>query len=208
MGAEGWPYQDPAKRPFFLCRDRALVSLLYVGELRVSEALRITIGQFEDSDKALVVHDVLLSKTKKKMIYGSNARYRDLMLPKNGERACFTRLIQDYLTRLQLEGRKNEDRLFPWSLQIRKVQVGTYTWRKEGKTTPLWSVKMVGTTRAWQVVNALLPDLTQHWLRVYGEKYLYKMFDKDIIAVAKVVKVDPRTAIKYLMAGTENYPVV
>jgi hypothetical protein len=199
MESKGWPYKT--NKEYYLARDRALVSLLYVGELRVSEAIRIKLGQFEDTEEVLYVHNVQLSKVR-------GLQYRELRLPKHGERSCFTKLILDYLAIMRAAGKNEEDRLFPWSLKVNKVKVGVYHW-KDGKTeTPLYSVQMVGTKRAWQIVHALLPNITQHWLRVYGEKYLYQRLGKDIIAVSKIVKVDPRTVAKYLMAGEEEYPVV
>lgn len=206
MSHQGWPYTENADS--YLIRDRALVSILYIGELRISEALRIVLSQFEDRPETLLVHDVLLSKTRGK------PRYRELRLPKQGERACFTQLIEAYLEKLKQKKAKVDHRLFPWSLEVKKYQVGVYEWKHENKTTPRYSVKMVGTARAWQIVNALLPELTQHWLRVYGEKFLMKEFGKflnpaeTVFAVAKTVKVDPRTAIKYLGAGEEELPIV
>lgn len=44
IGSEGWGYKT--NKDFYLKRDRALLSLLYVLALRISEALRLTQEQF------------------------------------------------------------------------------------------------------------------------------------------------------------------
>jgi len=49
-----------------------------------------------------------------------------------------------------------------------------------------------GRTRALQITHSIL-GIPNHWLRAYGEDYLYENWDHDILAVADYVKVDPRT---------------
>jgi integrase len=215
MSSPGWDYKY--NRDYYLCRDRALSAILYNGELRISEALRITLGQFEDTKDVLFVHNVQLSKTKGKLVY------RDVTLTKTGERKCFTDLVLDYLSILHRRHKKPDYRPFPWSLKIvdypvkklEKDALGTlvftpqvYRWKRENKTTPLISRTMVGTHRAWQIIKKLLPELCEHYLRVQGEKFLYKSLGNDALAVAKIVHIDPRTAILYLQSGTEEYPVI
>jgi len=192
MRSPGWNYKTNTER--FLMRDRALVSILYVGELRVSEALRLVKNQFEERD-CLFVKAILLSKRKPGKI-----AYRDARLPLIGERAKFTELISQYLETLD-----NDDRLFPWSLEQRKYAVGHYVTRN-GDIKTRYAVYLVGTKRAWQIVNALLPNWTQHWLRAFGEDYLYDKRDHDILAVADEVKVDARTLQLYLRKRHEKYP--
>ena len=52
----------------------------------------------------------------------------------------------------------------------------------------------------------MLPAWTQHWLRAFGESYLYDSWDHDTVAVASQVKVDTRTVEKYLAPGrSEQY---
>lgn len=63
------------------------------------------------------------------------------------------------------------------------------------------------TTRAWQIITALLPDYTCHWLRAFCEDYLYDLWDHDLVAVADYVKVDPQTLRLYLRKRYERYPV-
>ena len=214
MSSPGWEYKGKENtKLFYHCRDKALCAILYNGELRITEALRLTVGQFEDTPDVLFVKEVLLSKTRGKK------QYRLVTLPKTGERALFTRLVLEYLTTLKQRGAKPETRLFPWSLKVkvrpvkRKEPDGTFTsvhkWKTiPGKETPLKSVQTSGACRAWQIVRKTLPSLTQHWLRVYGEKYLYRALGKDIMAVSKIVHVDARTAIKYVASGEEQFPVV
>jgi len=61
--------------------------------------------------------------------------------------------------------------------------------------------------RAWQIVTALTGE-TCHWFRAYGEDYLYMNWDKDILAVADYVKVEPRTLQEYIRRRFEKYKVV
>jgi hypothetical protein len=44
-----------------------------------------------------------------------------------------------------------------------------------------------------------------HWERAYGENYLYDLWDKDILAVASYVQVDPRTLTKYIHGTHAKY---
>lgn len=182
MKGKGWSYVW--KKEFYLARDRALAAILYLGCLRVSEAIRITKNQFTEKEDYILIHSIKLSKSKVK---GKPRRiqYRNARLPLKGERKEFSKLVLDYVNRI------NEDaRLFPFSLRV----------NKKGQ--------MIGCKRAWQVVKALLPSGTAHWLRAYGEDYLYDAWDHDLMAVADYVKVDPRTLQEYLRKRHERYPVV
>ena len=58
--------------------------------------------------------------------------------------------------------------------------------------------------RAWQIVSSIL-GIPDHWLRAYGEKYLYLLWDKDIVAVSQYVEVDPRTLQHYLVKEYDKY---
>lgn len=88
---------------------------------------------------------------------------------------------------------------------LKNDTIGTYTL-KNGTTKPLKSYQTVGTKRAWQIVNALLPDYAAHWLKAFGEDYLYDVRDHDLLAVADEVKVDARTLQQYLRKRHEKYP--
>jgi hypothetical protein len=192
MKSKGWDYKTNSER--YLLRDRSLACLLYVAELRISEALRLTKSQFQDEGNHILIKAIQLSKRKK-----GKVAYREARLPLKGERAEFTEFIMSYLLTL-----KSEARLFPWSLEEKKFKVGEYRI-KDGTIKDRFSFQTVGTKRAWQIINALLPNYTQHWLRAFGEDYLYDAFDHDLLAVADEVKVDPRTLSDYLRKRHEKY---
>jgi hypothetical protein len=63
-----------------------------------------------------------------------------------------------------------------------------------------------GRTRALQITHSIL-GIPCHWLRAYGEDYLYENWDHDILAVADYVKVDPRTLQEYIRERYEKYRV-
>jgi hypothetical protein len=62
-----------------------------------------------------------------------------------------------------------------------------------------------GNSRALQITHAIL-GIPCHWLRAYGEDYLYEMWDHDILAVADYVKVEPRTLQEYIRKPRTNTP--
>jgi len=193
MMSPGWKYKTKPEE--FLRRDRALAAILYVGELRVSEAIRLKKNQFENREDHIFVKAIRLSKRKP-----GKVAYREARLPLTGERAKFTELILDYLNTLD-----DDQRLFPWSLKERVYVLKRKYTTKDGQVKNYRSVQLVGTKRAWQIVNALLPNWTQHWLRAFGEDFLYDKFDHDILAVADEVKVDARTLQLYLRKRHEKY---
>ena len=178
---EGWPYKQ--KKEFYHNRDRALCALLYLGCLRISEALRIRTSQFETRSTHILIKGVELSKTR---VRNKPRRigFREVRLPLSGDRAPFTQLIMNYVKLL------GEDaRLFPWSLKRNQ-----------------WD-QIIGCTRAWQIVNQLLPEYTEHWLRAFGEDYLYDAWQYDLLAVSDYVKVDYRTLQQYIRKRDLRYPV-
>jgi hypothetical protein len=121
-----------------------------------------------------------------------NVLYRDeIWLPLKGDREDLTVLVLNYLRLLQ-----PDDRLFPFSL--RKY---TSISRRTGKPFD----QLVGTKRAWAIVKSVLPDFTCHWLRAFGEDYLYTNWDHDLMAVADYVKVDARTLQHYLRKSYKKY---
>jgi hypothetical protein len=66
---------------------------------------------------------------------------------------------------------------------------------------------MGGTKRAWQIVKALLPNYTQHWLRAFRYNWDYDHTDQDILAVSDKTKADPRSIQTCLRRQYEKYPV-
>lgn len=179
---DGWRYKT--KSDFYHARDRSLVALLYLAALRVSEALRIKKNQFHERKDYIHIRSIKLSKSR---VEGQPRRiqYRDARLPLKGERASLTKLIIDYIALL-----KKDQRLYPWSLK--KNQYGQIT----------------GCKRAWQIAKAYFPNFTCHWLRAFGEDYLYDEWNYDLLAVSDYVKVDSRTLEEYLRKRHEKYPAV
>jgi integrase len=116
MGSEGWPYK--VNRDEYLRRDRALVALLYLCALRVSEALRLRKSQFRILEDRVEVEGIKLSKMRRK---GKPRRhkFRVAWLPLTGERAVFTQLVLEYLETL-----REDEPLFKFSRQ-RAQQVVT-----------------------------------------------------------------------------------
>jgi integrase len=206
----GYPYKN--NMDFYLARDRALVSILYLGALRISEALPLTLQQFKYESNRIRIESILLAKRKP-----GKVKYREAWLPLKGPRAAFTELITNYIEALKKED-PNADRLFPWSLK--KVQYpirgpkGLYQ-NKKGEKVQRYSVRLVGTNRAWQVVKALLIDpnaepekkgwITAHWLRQFGDDYLYDSWDHDLMAVSDYTKQDARTLQLYLRKRYQKY---
>lgn len=196
MLSPGWDYKTNMQR--FQMRDRALASLLYLGDFRISEVLSLKKEQFTIHEDYVHVKSVLVGKRKANMV-----QYREAMLPLKGERAVFTRLILDYLELL-----KPEDRLFPFSLNKRKYPIKNSSYKlKDGTIKQRFSFQMMGTKRAYQIVKALLPNYTQHWLRAFGYSYDYDHMDHDILAVSDKTKADPRSLQPYLRRRYEKYPI-
>jgi len=200
MASAGWPYttKEPKELQSFRARDRALAALLYLSDFRIGEVLPLTKKQFSEHEEFIHVQGVLVGKRK-----ANNILYRDARLPLKGERVAFTRLIIEYLEQLS-----SEDRLFPFSLTKRKYPVKGSSYKtKDGKEHQRFSIQIVGTKRAWQIVKALLPNYTQHWLRAFGYSYDYDNMDHDTLAVSDKTKADPRSLEHYLRRRYEKYPV-
>lgn len=98
LESKGWPYKRNVER--YLRRDRALVAILYLGGLRISEALRLKKSQFMKRNDHILVRSIKLSKSR---IEGRPRRieYRDARLPLNGDRSDLTKLVLDHLEALE-----------------------------------------------------------------------------------------------------------
>jgi len=169
----GWPYKRKAE--FYITRDRALVCVLYLLAIRVSEALRLRKMQFlfpEDTgiQDRIIVRGIKLSKARRKEKLRKELFRQENWLPLTGARAPLTQFIVDYLNLLE-----KPDFLFPFNR-----------------------------TRAWQIVS-LLTGSTCHWFRAFGEDFLYSQWNYDLLAVADYVKVDPRTLSQYIRKRYEKY---
>lgn len=64
-----------------------------------------------------------------------------------------------------------------------------------------------GTRHALRIILALTGEPC-HWLRAFGENYLYDHWDKDILAVADYVKVNARTLEHYIRRSYTKYKPV
>jgi integrase len=98
MESKGWHYRRDVEK--YLKRDRALVAVLYLGGLRISEALKLKKSQFVKRRDHVLVRSIKLSKSRVK---GKPRRieYRDARLPLNGDRSDLTKLVIDYLETLE-----------------------------------------------------------------------------------------------------------
>ena len=176
VNSEGWDYKS--NREKFLIRDRALVAILYLLALRISEALRLRKEQFifpEESGRedAVIVREIKLSKSRWKDKPRKEQFRQEAFLPLRGPRAKLSRLVMRYLTMLG-----PQDKLFKF-----------------------------GTSRAWQIVTTML-DVPCHWLRAYGENFLYDVWKHDLLAVSDYVKVNPRTLSEYIRRSYKKYKPV
>jgi len=61
-----------------------------------------------------------------------------------------------------------------------------------------------GRIRAWQIIVTITKEPC-HWLRAFGENYLYDAWEKDILAVSDYIKVDVRTLQKYIRRSYQKY---
>jgi len=195
MESEGWHYKTNPQK--YLMRDRSFVAVVYVGDFRAEEAIPLTTANFEMKDNYLWIKDVIVGKTRK-------LTYREAKLPFVGPRKCFTDLVIEYIDTL-----KPTQRLYPWSTTKRVYQLpAKYDYKlKDGTEKHRYSVQMVGTKRAWQIVNALLPNYTQHWLRAFGYNFDYDHMQHDIMAVSDKTKADPQSLQPYLRRRYEKYSV-
>ena len=113
--SRGYPYKNNVE--FNRSRDRALISIIYLAGLRVSETLRLRRSQFKFKPEYIEVEGIKLSKSRVK---GKPRRvqYRNARLPLKGERAPLTNLVVDYITRL-----KDDERLFKFESNQRAWQI-------------------------------------------------------------------------------------
>jgi hypothetical protein len=198
MASVGWQYKTDME--YFKARDRALVALLYLGDFRISEVLNLTKDNFKTKGDHVLVTGVKVGKRKKGEIL-----YREAKLPLRAKREPFTRLVLDYINLMKAEQRDG-DRLFPFSLRAVEYKSGFYKL-KSGEIKQRYRKTLQGTTRIWQIVNALLPEYTAHWLRAFGYNFDYDSMDHDILAVSDKTKADPRSIQPYLRRRYEKYPV-
>lgn len=164
-------------KDFYLKRDRALAAILFIAQLRKSEAHRLTKSQFK-TDPFRIVR-VKLSKSEKRdkrsgLIITRKSAYRtEILIPLKGKLGKLGNLILDYINILEDE----ETRLFPFSDKAGRVN---------------------------QIIGEML-GIPPHWERAFGENLLYELFNNDLIAVANYVQVDPRTLSQYIHRTPKRY---
>lgn len=97
----GWPYKtrDEDQLNWYRVRDNSLIALVYLGALRISEALRISTDQFIDRGEYWQIQSVELSKS---VVEGKprNDIYREVRLPKTGERSTLTDMLLKHVNSL------------------------------------------------------------------------------------------------------------
>lgn len=115
-----------------------------------------------------------------KTIKGRHERYREVAyLPLRGKRKKFTELIMRHV-----------DTLGPEAYIFATVHG-----------------RPIGRIRAWQIVNTIT-GIPCHWLRAFGEDYLYQAWDNDLLAVAHYVKVNTATLGEYMRRRFTRYEAV
>lgn len=173
-----WTYKGENKLTL-QTRDNALVSILYLAGLRISEATRLTAEQFITEKQKLTLIRMQLSKSQRlnhatgEVIARKNLYRTSIPLPNKGARVGFTDYIKLYLNTPPFLDQKT--RLFP-----------------------------ITTNRIDQIVKKKM-GVPPHWLRAYCENYLYELWDCDIIAVANYMSVDPATLSKYIRRVPTKY---
>lgn len=113
-----WPYKT--RLDFHRKRDLALAALIYLTSGRINEVLRLRKHQIEidgEDPDFLVVHDFWISKRK-----GGKYEVRDIPLPRVGKLAAFTKLVEEYLDRLE-----PDDKLFKFGSSRALAIIGAMT---------------------------------------------------------------------------------
>jgi len=189
MNSPGWEYKT--RKEFYKVRDRSLICLLYLLAVRVSEVLRLKRDQFilpyEPGGRkdAIVIRGIYLSKRRYKDKPRLNQYREEAFLPMEGRRKNLTMLVLNYL---QWMDRDAEERR-------------RHGKRPRKKAGTLFNFKR---QRAWQIVVEYIGS-TPHWLRAFGETFLYDAWDSDLLAVADYVKVDSRTLGEYIRRGYKRH---
>ena len=96
-----WPYQYPS--PWFEARDRSLPAMIFLTQGRISEVISVRFRQFDLKDPDfLIIRDMAIVKRRfnpksgQPVFRGIPVR-DEVPLPRKGEAAGLTQLVQDYL---------------------------------------------------------------------------------------------------------------
>lgn len=182
QNSKGWNYKH--RQEYYSVRDRALVSLIYVGCLRISEVVKSPNSgikkeqiKFSAKDGAYYIEGVKLVKEKitrkGKKIPRKHTHRDQVFLPSVGERKPFTEMILKWI-----ENVSDKEYLFDF-----------------------------GRVRAWQITRSLTGQWN-HYFRMIGENYLYPAWGKDVMSLSEYLKVDPRTLMYYLRGTYDDKPKV
>jgi len=163
-------------REWYQKRDRAFCSLLYLLALRISEALRLTKAHFLLDEDDVEKITVRAIKLSKTIRKG---KPRITQYRHEGWLPLTgpRKPFTEFVLQFldSIPEKKRNTRLFRFS-----------------------------NSRGWQIVTANL-DVPPHWLRAYGEDYLYGEWGNDLLAVADYISVDPRTLSQYIRSRYTKY---
>jgi len=172
---KSWPYKTKVK--FYQVRDKALMSIDFVGAFRNHEVLnRIRVSSFVEEKAYWILQDAYIGKRTKKTIakYGSRVTTREhIFFPKfQHPLQPFTDLLVDYLRLLE-----DDDLLFRFG-ERRHHQIVYYS-------TGMWP----------------------HWLRAMAENwYGHNVWRNDPIQLAKFIGVvNPASVMPYTGFDEEDY---
>lgn len=216
VSSPGWPYKRDSEK--WLVRDRSLPALLYVAELRISEACRLVRNQFEFNEDAGIWEIKRVKLSKERQDKPRAHPFREVIkLPSDGERAKFTDLVMKWVKPLA-----PKERPYPFKFGRKNYWTKGYTDSRGNAHPREQRVGEFVSSRGLQIIYSLTGGkwdenlgsfrsegaLWNHYFRAQGERFLYRKRQKDIFRVAREVRVDPRTLIKYLESGeTEEVPV-
>lgn len=140
LNVDGWPYQT--NTVLFQLRDRALICLLILTGLRISEVLRLKKLQFRSYKRKILLANVQTAK---------HGLLRDkIVLPKQGKLSMFTLVFEEWLNTIP----NKESYVFPKGTALR---TGSFLWDK-----PL------STKRAFWIIKTTTGKFP-HWFRAVCE---------------------------------------
>jgi integrase len=98
--SKSWPYK--INKEFYECRDRALISLLYLTCGRISEVLSLSKKQFvfDEEPDFVVIRNMIVVKRKRKAKRKRRSIRDEVPLPRAGLLAPFTQFVVEYLSLL------------------------------------------------------------------------------------------------------------
>jgi len=166
--SKAWPYKT--NESFYITRDKALMSLLFLSAGRISEVLSLTKEQFDfEADRNFVIIRNMVLVKRLKMRKGKPVKHRtspirdEVPLPLRGPLSKFTRLVLDYLNLLS------------------DPKAKLFNFKRH---------------RAWQIVNYVTGEWC-HWFRSQAESYYGKyVFNtpfalRDFVGISDIESLGP-----------------